>query len=176
MRAEGPGRLAAGGDGAAPRLRPVDKLAGAENDPAFLASTPAASSRRSRTATSPWSSRSRSWSSCGPLRADAAGARPDDPTFPAYQQILHLGEAGLARPIYFVVVSVLCRARGRATRTGRLQGVDQVEQQREAGAAQLAEAPYSPARRSPRSTPAGPRCSRPCPEPTRPRTRAKGRA
>jgi len=28
---------------------------------------------------------------------------PNDPTFPAYQQFLHLGEAGLAASIYFVV-------------------------------------------------------------------------
>ena len=28
---------------------------------------------------------------------------PRDPTFPAYQQFLHLGEAGLAASIYFVV-------------------------------------------------------------------------
>jgi glutathione S-transferase len=28
---------------------------------------------------------------------------PHDPTFPAYQQFLHLGEAGLAASIYFVV-------------------------------------------------------------------------
>jgi glutathione S-transferase len=28
-----------------------------------------------------------------------------DPAFPAYQQFLHLGEAGLAAPMYFVVVS-----------------------------------------------------------------------
>jgi glutathione S-transferase len=30
---------------------------------------------------------------------------PHDPAFPAYQQFLHLGEAGLAASIYFVVVS-----------------------------------------------------------------------
>ncbi len=27
---------------------------------------------------------------------------PSDPTFPTYQQFLHLGEAGLAAPMYFV--------------------------------------------------------------------------
>ena len=30
---------------------------------------------------------------------------PHDPAFPVYQQFLHLGEAGLAASIYFVVVS-----------------------------------------------------------------------
>src|SRR6201993_3504842 len=30
---------------------------------------------------------------------------PHDPAFPAYQQFLHLGEAGLAASMYFVVVS-----------------------------------------------------------------------
>ena len=44
------------------RLRPVDLLAGVENDPEFLAVTPPASSPQSRTATLRWSSRLRSWS------------------------------------------------------------------------------------------------------------------
>jgi hypothetical protein len=48
--------------GLAYRLRPVDLLAGVEDDAEFLAVNPAGSSRRSRTARSPWSSRLRSWS------------------------------------------------------------------------------------------------------------------
>jgi glutathione S-transferase len=36
---------------------------------------------------------------------------PHDPAFAAYQQFLHLGEAGLAASIYFVVVSRISRPR-----------------------------------------------------------------
>lgn len=44
------------------RLKPVDLLAGIEDDAEFLAKNPYGFIRRSRTAMSPWSSRSRSWS------------------------------------------------------------------------------------------------------------------
>ena len=86
------------------RLRPVDMLAGVENDPEFLAINPGGfipaiqdgdvamvesiaimeylMARHGPT----------------PLAPD-----PHDPAFPAYQQFLHLGEAGLAASIFFVV-------------------------------------------------------------------------
>ena len=85
------------------RLRPVDLLAGVENDPEFLAINPAGFipvlqdgdvimvesvaimeylvARHGPT----------------PLAPD-----PHDPAFPAYLQFLHLGEAGLAGAMYFV--------------------------------------------------------------------------
>lgn len=85
------------------RLRPVDLLAGVENDPEFLAINPGGfipairdgdvamvesiaimeylMARHGPT----------------PLAPD-----PRDPAFPAYQQFLHLGEAGLAIGAYFV--------------------------------------------------------------------------
>jgi glutathione S-transferase len=85
------------------RLRPVDLLAGVEDDAEFLAVNPAGfipaiqdgdvamvesiaimeylMARHGPT----------------PLAPD-----PRDPSFPAYQQFLHLGEAGLAASIYFV--------------------------------------------------------------------------
>jgi glutathione S-transferase len=90
--------------GLAYRLRPVDMLAGVDNDTEFLAINPAKfipaiqdgevamvesiaimeylMARHGPT----------------PLAPD-----PHDPTFPAYQQFLHLGEAGLAASIFFVV-------------------------------------------------------------------------
>src|SRR5664279_5498489 len=90
------------------RLRPVDLLAGVENDAEFLAINPAGFipalqdgdvtmvesiaimeyllARYGDTSTS---------------EAPLAPA-PHDPAFPAYQQFLHLGEAGLAASIYFV--------------------------------------------------------------------------
>ncbi len=89
--------------GLAYRLRPVDLLAGVEDDAEFLAVNPAGfipaiqdgdvamvesiaimeylMARHGPT----------------PLAPD-----PRDPSFPAYQQFLHLGEAGLAASIYFV--------------------------------------------------------------------------
>jgi glutathione S-transferase len=90
--------------GVAYRLRPVDLLAGVERDTEFLTINPAGFipaivdgdvamvesiaimeyliARYGPT----------------PLAPD-----PHDPSFPAYQQFLHLGEAGLAASIYFVV-------------------------------------------------------------------------
>ena len=44
------------------QLRPVDLLAGVENDAEYLTKNPLGSSRRSGTTTSRWLSRLRSWS------------------------------------------------------------------------------------------------------------------
>jgi glutathione S-transferase len=90
--------------GVAHKLRPVDMLAGVDKDPEFLAINPAGfipaiqdgdvimvesiaimeylMARYGSTPLAP---------------------APHDPTFPAYQQFLHLGEAGLAASIYFVL-------------------------------------------------------------------------
>ncbi|SFK30391.1 glutathione S-transferase family protein [Caulobacter sp. UNC279MFTsu5.1] len=88
------------------RLRPVDMLAGVENDPDYLAVNPAGfiPAIQDGDATMVESIAIMEYLLArygpAPLAPD-----PRDPAFPAYQQFLHLGEAGLATPMYFVVVS-----------------------------------------------------------------------
>lgn len=84
-------------------LRPVDLLAGVENDPEFLAINPAGfipalvdgdvSMVESIAIMEYLMARH------GPTPLAPA---PQDPDFPLYQQFLHLGEAGLAASAYFV--------------------------------------------------------------------------
>ena len=86
------------------RLRPVDLLAGAENDPEFLAINPAgfipAIQDGDVTMVESIAIMEYLMARYGPTPLAPA---PHDPTFPAYQQFLHLGEAGLTGSIYFVV-------------------------------------------------------------------------
>jgi glutathione S-transferase len=97
--------------GLAYRLRPVDLLAGAENDAEFLAVNPAGFIPAIRDGDvtmvesiaimeyliARYGHDSKSGASLAPA--------PQDPNFGAYQQFLHLGEAGLAGTIQLVVVS-----------------------------------------------------------------------
>ena len=88
------------------KLRPVDLLAGVENDPEYLAVNPAGfiPALRDGDATMVESIAIMEYlmARYGPT---PLAPHPRDPAFPAYQQFLHLGEAGLAASIYFVVVS-----------------------------------------------------------------------
>jgi glutathione S-transferase len=90
--------------GLAYRLRPVDLLAGVEKDTEFLAINPAGfiPAIRDGDVTMVESIAIMEYLMARhgptPLAPD-----PRDPSFPAYQQFLHLGEAGLAASIYFVV-------------------------------------------------------------------------
>ena len=89
--------------GLAYRLRPVDLLAGVEEDTEFLAVNPAGfiPAIRDGDVTMVESIAIMEYLMARhgptPLAPD-----PHDPSFPAYQQFLHLGEAGLAASIYFV--------------------------------------------------------------------------
>jgi len=89
--------------GLAYRLRGVDLLAGVENDPEFLAINPAgfipAIVDGDVTMVESIAIMEYLLGRYGPT-ALAPGAR--DAAFAAYQQFLHLGEAGLAASIYFV--------------------------------------------------------------------------
>jgi len=90
------------------RLRRVDLLAGVENDPEFLAINPAGfipalqdgdvimveSIAIMEYLLARYGHMSKSVAPLAP--------EPRDPAFPAYQQFLHLGEAGLAASMYFV--------------------------------------------------------------------------
>jgi glutathione S-transferase/3-isopropylmalate dehydratase len=85
------------------RLRGVDLLAGVEDDAEFLAINPAGfiPAIRDGDVTMVESIAIMEYLAAryGPTTLAPA---VDDPAFPAYQQFLHLGEAGLAASIYFV--------------------------------------------------------------------------
>jgi glutathione S-transferase len=86
------------------RLRPVDLMAGVEKDTEFLAINPAgfipAIQDGEVTMVESIAIMEYLMARYGPTPLAPAA---QDPTFPAYQQFLHLGEAGLAASIYFVV-------------------------------------------------------------------------
>jgi glutathione S-transferase len=125
------------------RLRPVDMLAGVENDPEFLAINPAgfipAIQDGDDIMVESIAIMEYLMGRYGPT---PLAPDPRDPVFAAYQQFLHLGEAGLATPMFFTVVSQILAPeaerdnwgarKGRAMFTGRLGLVTR----------QLARAPY----------------------------------
>src|SRR5499433_2294943 len=86
------------------RLRPVDLLAGVEEDAEFLAVNPAgfipAIQDGDVTMVESIAIMEYLMARYGPT---PLAPDPHDVAFPAYQQFLHLGEAGLAASIYFVV-------------------------------------------------------------------------
>lgn len=92
--------------GLAYQLRPVDLLAGVENDAEFLAINPAGFIPAIRdgdvTMVESVAIMEYLMARYGPT---PLAPDPHDPAFPAYQQFLHLGEAGLATSLYLVVVS-----------------------------------------------------------------------
>jgi glutathione S-transferase len=89
--------------GLAYRLRPVDLLAGVEKDPEFLAVNPGGFIPAIRdgdvTMVESIAIMEYLMARHGPTPLVPA---PHDPSFPGYQQFLHLGEAGLAVPINYV--------------------------------------------------------------------------
>src|SRR5476649_2105498 len=67
---------------------------------------------------------------------------PQDPAFPAYQQFLHLGEAGLAASIYFVVVSRNLAPEAERQNWGARRALEVFKSRLGLVTRQLARAPY----------------------------------
>lgn len=133
------------------RLRPVDMLAGVENDPEFLAINPAGfiPALQDETGEVPvimvesiaimeyLIARHGAASRYGSL-----APAPHDPAFAAYLQFLHLGEAGLAGPLFIDVVSRILAPAAERDNWGARKGRAMFEGRLALVTRQLAEAPY----------------------------------
>ena len=129
--------------GLAYRLRPVDLLAGAENDAEFLAVNPAgfipAIQDGDVTMVESIAIMEYLMARYGPT---PLAPDPHDPAFPAYQQFLHLGEAGLAVPMYFVVVSRNLAPEAERQNWGARKALEVFESRLGLVIRQLARSPY----------------------------------
>jgi glutathione S-transferase len=125
------------------RLRPVDLLAGVEEDAEFLAINPAgfipAIQDGDVTMVESVAIMEYLLARYGPTPL-APG--PHDAAFPVYQQFLHLGEAGLAASIYFVVVSRNLAPEGERQNWGARKALEVFESRLGLVTRQLARAPY----------------------------------
>jgi glutathione S-transferase len=125
------------------KLRPVDLLAGVENDPEYLAVNPAGfiPALRDGDATVVESIAIMEYllARYGPT---PLSPQPHDPAFPAYQQFLHLGEAGLAASIYFVVVSRNLAPEPERDNWGARKGLEVFQSRLGLVTRQLARSPY----------------------------------
>jgi len=125
------------------RLRPVDLLAGVENDPEFLAVNPAgfipALVDGDATLVESIAIMEYLIARYGPTLLAPA---PHDPAFPAYQQFLHLGEAGLAASVYFVIVSRNLAPEAERDNWGARKALEVFESRLALVTRQLARAPY----------------------------------
>ena len=125
------------------RLRDVDLLVGVENDPEFLAINPAGFSPAIRdgdvTMVESIAIMEYLMARHGPT---PLAPEPRDPAFPAYQQFLHLGEAGLAASIYFVNGARNIAPRAERDNWSARQALDVFETRLRLVTRQLAHTPY----------------------------------
>ena len=125
------------------RLRPVDLLAGVEKDAEYLAINPAgfipAIQDGDVTMVESIAIMEYLMARYGPTPL-APG--PHDPAFPTYQQFLHLGEAGLAASMYFVVVSRNLAPEAERRNWGASKALEVFESRLGLVARQLARSPY----------------------------------
>jgi glutathione S-transferase len=125
------------------RLRPVDLIAGVEEDAEFLAINPAGfiPAIRDGDVTMVESIAIMEYLIARygptPLAPDA-----HDSAFPAYQQFLHLGEAGLAASLYFVVVSRNLAPEAERQNWGARKALEVFESRLRLVTRQLARSPY----------------------------------
>lgn len=129
--------------GLAYRLRDVDLRAGVENDTEFLAINPAgfipAIVDGDVTMVESIAIMEYLMARYGPTPLAPAA---HDPTFPAYQQFLHLGEAGLAASIYFVNVSRALAPEAERQNWGARKALEVFESRLGLVTRQLARSPY----------------------------------
>ena len=129
--------------GLAYRLRPVDLLAGVEGDAEFLAINPAGFIPAIRdgdvTMVESIAIMEYLMARHGPTPLAPAA---NDPAFPAYQQFLHLGEAGLAASIYFVVGARNFAPEAQRGNWSARQALDVFESRLTLVTRQLARSPY----------------------------------
>lgn len=129
--------------GLAYRLRPVDMLAGVEKDTEFMAINPGGFIPAIRdgdvTMVESIAILEYLMGRYGPTPL-APGAH--DPAFPLYQQFLHLGEAGLATPIFFVLNARHFAPKDQSRNWSAAHALRVFESRRGLVARQLARAPY----------------------------------
>jgi glutathione S-transferase len=125
------------------RLRPVDLMAGVENDTEFLAINPAGFIPAMRDGdvemVESIAIMEYLMARYGPT---ALAPDPHDAAFPAYQQFLHLGEAGLAASIYFVVGARLFAPESERHNWSAGQALGTFQSRLTLVARQLARSPY----------------------------------
>ena len=125
------------------RLRPVDLLAGVENDPEYLAINPGgfipAIQDGDVTMVESIAIMEYLMARYGPT---PLAPDPHDPAFAAYQQFLHLGEAGLAASMYFVVVSRRLAPEAERRNWGARKAMEVFESRLKLVTGRLASSPY----------------------------------
>lgn len=125
------------------RLRPVDLLADVRNDAEFLAINPAgfipALQDGDVTLVESIAIMEYLMARHGPT---PLAPDPRDPAFPAYQQFLHLGEAGLAASMYFVVVSRNLAPEAERRNWGARKALEVFESRLRLVTRRLARSPY----------------------------------
>ena len=129
--------------GLAYRLRPVDLLAGVEDDSEFLAVNPAgfipAIVDGDVTMVESIAIRDYLMARYGPTPLAPDG---HDPAFPAYQQFLHLGEAGLAGPNNVIVATHILAPEAERHNWSTRWALKTFESRRGLVTRQLARSPY----------------------------------
>ena len=129
--------------GLAYRLRPVDLVAGVEEDAQFLAVNPAgfipAIQDGDAQMVESVAIMEYLMARYGPTPLAPA---PQDRAYPAYQQFLHLGEAGLAASIYFVVGARNLAPEAERQNWGALKALEVFESRLTLVTRQLARSPY----------------------------------
>jgi len=130
------------------RLREVDMLAGVENDPEFLAINPSgfipALQDGDAIMVESIAILEYLMAKYGPTPPNPASLcpAPHDARFPLYQQFLHLGEAGLAMPVFIVVVSNMLAPEPERDNWGARKALSLFENRMKLVTRQLARAPY----------------------------------